>query len=272
MHCRLCGSKRVKKIKYISSPFLDLDYGLYRCSICKSQFFNPDEHQVDFRELNELLSEKIDTDQQFSPSTYWRNQVQRITKILEREPKKILDVGCNIGDSLLHWDESLVRHGIEVSRKACNIALKRGLMVYNSFLEEVHFEQTYDVVTCYAILEHLREPLQFMNLLSELVNTKGILVILIPCFQCLKRIYLDYKKVIWHMYSPPAHLNLFSREFLDSYLKAEGFELRSRYYTTGGMVTLFKKSGLLKRISDKLIYLFDEHSFFNRIQIFDHMY
>jgi 2-polyprenyl-3-methyl-5-hydroxy-6-metoxy-1,4-benzoquinol methylase len=74
---------------------------------------------------------------------------------------------------LLHFSDSLVREGIELSKNSAKIAEKRGLVVYQDFVENININKQYDVVTCYAVLEHLLDPLTFLDKLSNIVSSGG---------------------------------------------------------------------------------------------------
>jgi hypothetical protein len=74
------------------------------------------------------------------------------------------------------------------------------------------------------------------------------------------------------MYSPPQHLNLFSKQFLDKYLAGYNFKLVDRYWTSGGMFNHFRNIPLVNRIFGKNITLIDEYTPINKLPIFDHMY
>ena len=73
----------------------------------------------------------------------------------------------------MHFPDSLVREGIELSKNSAEIAKKKGLVVYQDFAENINFDNQYDVVTCYAVLEHLLDPLTFLDEVSNIVSSKG---------------------------------------------------------------------------------------------------
>lgn len=276
MNCKFCNSSKTISVKKIQSPFVSYGYTLYQCEICKCRFFDVKEHDVDIEKVYENYSIKHNQAAarfQFQKSFYWNRQVWRIEKILGREVSSVLDIGCRTGDFLMHFSDSVVREGVELSKNSAEIAESRGLTVYQDFVENINFEKQYDAVTCYAILEHLVNPLGFLEKLSNIVSPGGELVIMIPTYECFKLWLIDrFTSIRWHMYSPPQHLNFFSKQFLDRCLAKKNFKLVDRYWTPGGMFNPFKNIPLAGRVFGKGMTLIDEYSPINKLPIFDHMY
>jgi SAM-dependent methyltransferase len=273
LKCKFCSSMEILVQQKIRSPFNHLVYHLYKCQACQSAFFQHDEHKTDINSLYQSIASESKYSKQpvFKADRNWQRQKKRIIKLLGKKPDNVLDIGCRTGDFLLHFEPATDREGVEVSKKYATIARQRGLKIYNDFLENIPFSSHYDVVSCYAILEHLVNPVAFLNKLGNLVNKDGLLVILVPSYQCLKVNIINMLNKRWHMYNPPEHLNFFSTTYLDQVLKKENFRLLKRYYTSGGMINPFKQ-GTLKKIFSSMIYFWDEYSFMHKIPIFDHMY
>lgn len=276
MKCKFCRSNKTKSVKQIQSFYINHKYTLYQCNDCTCRFFDIKEHNVVIENIYEDYSIKHNKEAasfEFKKSFYWNRQVQRIEKILDRKISSVLDIGCGTGDFLMHFPKSIVREGVELSENSAKIAQKRGLMIYKDFIENINFDKQYDVVTCYALFEHLLNPLILLDKLSNIVSPRGVLVIMIPTYECLKRWIIDnFTPIRWHMYAPPLHLNFFSRQFLDEYLSKKKFKLIDRYWTSGGMCNPFKNITAAGQVFHKSISLLDEYSLINRFPIFDHLY
>lgn len=272
MRCRICSEGCLARVGTLQSPYTSQEYTLYQCESCRSRSFDVNENiETDLSEYYESRSERQICNG-FHLSKYWLHEVGLIKQIYCDIPKSVLDIGCCTGDFLLHWSDEIIRCGVELSSKSADIARNRGLEVKQGFVEEVEFSCKFDVVTAYAVLEHLAEPGILLNKLVELVNEAGVLVIMIPSYQTLKARILELLHIRWHMYSPPEHLSLYSREFLEQYLTAKGFLLVRRRYTSGGMFNPLKPIPLVGRGFGQLMWLLDTYSFLNRLPIFDHMY
>lgn len=260
MKCKFCNSKDIDVKRKIKSPHNSFFYSFYKCDICKCHFFNLDEHKYDLEELYNSLAEK---------STY----NEEFIKSLNKDINKVIDVGCRTGDFLMHWDDRVSKNGIELSTKSANIAKNRGLTIYQDFIENINFSgKKFDVVTCYAVLEHLENPIPIIENLINIVDKNGILVIMIPYFDSWKSKILYFLNYRWHMFSQPEHLNFYSKKFLDELMLENGFELQRTKYTSGGMFNPFAKIPLINRIFDKLMNLIDFNTPINKIPLFDHMY
>jgi SAM-dependent methyltransferase len=269
MECKLCHSENINISKDVHSSLVGLDYNLWKCSNCGSLFFNEKQHMVEIDAMYEKLSrERKRFPVEFTPSKTWLKQKKNIIRILGHSPKSILDVGCRTGDFLMHFDAGTKHTGVEASSHFADIGKQRGLNIIHDFLENITFEEQYEVVTCYAILEHLYDPHSFLNSLQKLVQPGGLLIIMIPSVQTLKA---RCKGLKWHMFSPPEHLNFYSRRFIDTYLHTNNFERIKRYYTTGGMHTYKGSVSIIIKMEAAINALLD-FSFLSKWPIFDHMY
>jgi SAM-dependent methyltransferase len=273
MNCKFCKSQRTISIKRILSPYVNLKYTLYQCQTCKCRFFDIGEHDVDVEALYEGFSIKHNAAAaSFKKSLYWKRQVRRIEKLLGKGISSVLDIGCRTGDFLMHFPNKLVREGVELASNSAEIATGRGLTVYSDFVENICFHKQYDIVTCYALLEHLKDPVTFLDKLSNIVSSGGGLVIMIPTYECLYRWMIDmFALGRWHMYSPPEHLNLFSKEFLDKRL-GSSFKLVDRYWSSGGRINPLRNVPLARSSLRRIITFIDEYPPINKLPIFDHLY
>lgn len=268
LQCKFCHAGSALVIGKKASPYFPVSYDLFECRDCKSRFFDAAQHSVDIDSIYQDYVPRAE----FRRSPYWQFRKREILNALGRSPASILDVGCRTGDFLMHFDSSTRREGVELSAAAAKIARGRGLRVHTSRLEELDFPDTYDVVSAYAVLEHLIDPEQFLAKLKTLVASDGVLVIMTPSHQCLKTWLIDHlTRRRWHMYSPPEHLNFFSTDYFDRYLATHGFALTRRTWTSGGSWNPFSRVPGLRFLFKAFMFLLDE-SYANRVPLFDHMY
>jgi len=276
LRCQMCFALDPKPVRTIQGPYDGLPYTLYQCRRCDSQLFDVDEHGGgNLEHFYDKRSRDVlpDFERDFTPSKGWRYEVDVIRALLPAPPRAVLDVGCRTGDFLLHWPDATERVGVEIAKPYAQIAEKRGIDVKNEPIEVAHFDRSeFDVVTCYAILEHLPQPRLAIGRLASLVAPGGCLVIMIPTFQSLKTWVLNRVGYRWHQYEPPEHLSLFSRRFLDGHLRGLGLQLADRRWTAGGMFNPFAGVRHLENPFGALMSRMDQHSPTRRLPIFDHMY
>lgn len=274
MQCKFCKANDVTPLKKMRSIYNSLDYTLYFCDSCKCYFFDINEHDYDLRLLYDSLGDKniSSYDVIFKKDRYWDNE-KRIIYSIQPNINSILDLGCRTGDFLMHFDADVEKYGIELSKSSAEVAIKRGLNIYEEFIENIDFkDKKFDAVTCYAILEHLKDPAPILDRLTQLVEKNGVLVVMVPYLHSFKAQLLYKINFRWHMFSQPEHLNFYSKVYLDKFISEKGFVLRRIKYTSGGMFNPFKKIPIVSRVFGKFMNFIDFYTPINQIPIFDHMY
>ncbi|GAG02774.1 unnamed protein product, partial [marine sediment metagenome] len=177
--CAVCGYSQVVALRDYRSPFIDNVYTLYSCAECESRCFQIDEQPTELVEIYDDYAHGISGtfNKPFAVSDYWSDQVRTASALLGRRVDSVLDVGCRTGDFLMHWPEDVARVGVELTAHWAEVANKRGLDIKQDYLEKVEFGRRFDLVTCYAVIEHLRSPVAFLRKLPDLVEEDGIVVI-----------------------------------------------------------------------------------------------
>jgi SAM-dependent methyltransferase len=274
VRCIVCQSSEVKALKDYTSPFTEDRYTLYSCGACQSYFFCIEQNPIDLENVYEQYAQGRDgrANGTFQSSMYWRGEVEAIRGLSRRSIHSVLDGGCRTGDFLLHWPTDTRRVGIEISNTWATVARARGLSVLQGFVEDVTIDQEFDVITCYAVIEHLRDPISFLRKVSNAVHKDGIAAVMTPTHECFKQKLLFACGKQWHMYSPPQHLNFLSRKILDETMSCCGLKLIARKYTSGGMFNPFRCIPLCRGAFGRFMYMLDASSPLNCLLIFDHMY
>lgn len=122
----------------------------------------------------------------------------------------LLDLGCSSGAFLESMrSESWKLFGIEMSAQAAKTAEDRsGAKVFVGDILDAPFQQeSFDVVTCFDVLEHVYDPRQVMRQISDWLRPGGIFYVLVPSIDSAEaRVFRGY----WHGLELPRHLFHFS--------------------------------------------------------------
>jgi SAM-dependent methyltransferase len=122
----------------------------------------------------------------------------------------LLDLGCSSGSFLESLpSDSWKLHGIEMSAVSAKTAEARsGAHVFVGNILDAPFpSESFDVITCFDVLEHLYEPRRVMARISEWLKPGGIFYVLVPNVDSAEaRVFRSY----WHGLELPRHLFHFS--------------------------------------------------------------
>jgi SAM-dependent methyltransferase len=146
----------------------------------------------------------------------------------------LLDIGCGQGDfiheaSISSWKA----FGIEFSPAAVSLCQRRGLQVVQGStgpsLSSTTQCRTFDVVTAFEVLEHLRDPGDLLNDASMLLDSGGLLYLTTPNFNAFLR-HLERDR--FSPVSYPDHLCFFTPASLRILAARHGFRVAA-LRTTG---------------------------------------
>lgn len=147
----------------------------------------------------------------------------------------VLDVGCSTG-AFLHqvttrWPLNYRVLGADVASAALDYAEQKGVPVLRaSFLEHDFHGQHFDIITFWAVMEHLAHPERFLAKATDLLNPGGHLIILVPNWRSLAIRILGRR----YRYVYPDHVNYFSLNTLKSFA-----QVSSRFDVVGHGSTHF---------------------------------
>jgi len=167
----------------------------------------------------EAYDKLISTAGQNSPGR-WGFRLEAIAQY--KQSGALLDLGCSSGSFLeLMRGESWKLYGIEMSAEVARTAeAKSGAEVFVGSILDAHFPPaSFDVITCFDVLEHLYEPRRVMARVSEWLKPGGIFYVLVPNIDSAEgRVLGSY----WHGLELPRHLFHYSPASLKYLAKAAG--------------------------------------------------
>lgn len=150
------------------------------------------------------------------------SQKVKLINNYSQEQKTILDIGCGTGEFLStaktdNWNTI----GVELSTQAREIAIKKNLTIYKS-LESIT-NQKFNIITLWHVLEHLPNLDKQINLIENLLEENGTLIIAVPNY---KSHDAQYYRQYWAAYDTPRHLWHFSKTSITKIFKEHNLSVK----------------------------------------------
>ena len=226
--CPACGYETGRNIKY------RFKHGrwVYKCTRCKLRYVNPQPEDAglfqlynsDYFQAGGFDSygyknyKKLLTLKRFT-FTHWLNELETFV-----QNGRLLEIGCAGGLFLeIAGERGWEVTGVDVSREAAEEGRRKGLNIYDGTLgENLSHLKDYDVVLMLDVLEHLRNPLECLELIYKVLRPGGIVYIITPnAGSASARIW----GAEWPHLKPKEHLCLFTRRSMRIIIERAGFEL-----------------------------------------------
>lgn len=226
VNCNLCNANKYTIFKEIDG------YRLVKCKGCGLVYLNPRPTQQEIHEqysagyhIERLLGQEPKTQEEIGQEI--SKNTGRAEEIVKQfgDKRKLLDIGCGAGFFIAclkgyDWDVT----GIDVSEWASGFARdKLGLNVFTGGVEDVPFNEQFDVITMYHVLEHLPNPLKTLKRVSEILANDGVLVIKGPNLASFDRIWHGKN---WRGYDPPFDLYHFNPKTYRMMLTKAGLSIQ----------------------------------------------
>lgn len=92
-----------------------------------------------------------------------------------------LDIGSSVGVLVAMLSQNGVDAiGIEASKRNADIAIKNGVNVINTNIEEWQTDKKFDVITMLNTLEHMYSPKEILKKIHSMLSDEGVLIISVP--------------------------------------------------------------------------------------------
>ena len=220
--CPVCGQLETRFWLKAPDRFhgRQIIYTLVRCANCSVVWLSnppaPDEMYLHYTEAYDRL---ISASGEGSP-VRWRDRNAALAP--NKQSGALLDLGCSSGAFLQtlrgkDWD----LYGIEMSAESAQKAeASTGAKVFVGKILDAPFPPaSFDVITCFDVLEHLYEPRRVMARVSEWLKPGGIFYVLVPNIDSAEgRVFRSY----WHGLELPRHLFHYSPASLKFLAKGAG--------------------------------------------------
>jgi len=227
INCNLCNSNEYKFFREIDG------YYLVKCRNCGLVYLNPRPSQQEIKEkysaeyhIKRLLRKEPETAKEIEEEI--NKNIGRAEEIVSQfgNKGKLLDIGCGAGFFIAclrryGWDVS----GIDISEWATEFARKKlELNVFAGTVEDIQYNEKFDIITMYHILEHLPNPIESLKKVSEIIADGGVLIIKGPNLSSFDRVWHGKN---WYGYSDKSHLYYFTPNIYQMILEKAGFSVQN---------------------------------------------
>ena len=217
--CPICGPAEAAAL------FVKKDRKFYQCNGCglRLQWPLPTEEELQHYYDNEFSKGMYRT---FTEATVMkeRTAAHRLRKVLRwaKPPGRWLDVGCANG--------VFVRTAAAVGAEACGIELssvaveqarQQGLRVEQARIEDLPTVDRYDCVTAFDVIEHVLDPNNFLQSISDRLNAGAICVLSLPD---VNSAFAKLMGKAWWFYIPEEHLHYFNTSTIKQLATKVGLE------------------------------------------------
>lgn len=229
--CIICENAKIETV------FMFLKYQVCSCSSCGYRWLDPPPTDA---ELSEIYSEQYFLDNGDKKVTEIVNKLKRATAELylqqfEKDNKSVgnlslLEIGCGMGDFLLVAKEKGFRvSGLEVTNYLVEFTNRRlGFAgVQKGYIEDSTFQKgSFDVVAFFDVIEHVRNPVEYMKRVNALLKTSGKVFLATPTLdswsaKLLGNNWMEFKA---------EHLSYFNKRSITQLLERTGF-YNIRFYS-----------------------------------------
>ena len=226
--CIACGSS------HISDHVVDFKkINIAKCSSCGFQFMNP---QYSNAYLAEFYSQYIDAKDFEGWNTTSLYVHDFYLSLCEKyiAPGKLLDIGCGNGHLMkAATDRSWSIQGYDIDKDTTEkVSSRLNIKVYSGDFLTTDLGTDYDLITMHQVLEHLKNPDEYLKKVTALLKKDGYLFVAVPNIRSLsnrmkslqEKIGLRKNSTGKH-YDTSHHLSYFEPSTLISFLEKHGFKI-----------------------------------------------
>jgi len=231
--CMLCGEEGVSFVNNLRD---DDNRWAVRCNTCGHIQVYPlpdiDENEMYYKnnyEQNKQYTEagyynESDIQLMYKNEDWAKHYVQSVKPIISKN-QKILEIGSGYGWFVEKMrDEGYTIDGIEVGQDRARLAYHRSeinLINHDFMLSPLEtMSNSYDVICMFHVLEHISNPVKFLNNIKTCLKPEGIIIIEVPnYFDGIKQLSLAYNNAVYFR----AHLSYFTPTTLTALLEKTGF-------------------------------------------------
>ena len=147
---------------------------------------------------------------------------------------KLLDVGCSSGEFLKVLSNSFDCTGIDVDRKAVDLAKNEeseisDKVILMSLGEAVDELGKFDIITMRGVIEHLSNHTETFEIADQMLKKGGGILFICATPNVASPCAALYREK-WNQFDPLQHITLFSAQTVNKILEGLSLKLEAEYY------------------------------------------
>lgn len=269
--CTFCGSHCYQELFRGADLLLggEMEYRWVRCLSCGALRQDPmpswndlkNSYPPHYSSYSTLLPQNAT---KFQRITKRLGQWKRVNFVQKYCPDgRWLDIGSGSGQILqeANFRNRWQLQGLEPNKYAAKYSSSYlGIPIKIFTIEEMPLNnEKYDLITMWDVLEHLANPIQIIDLVSELLNEHGVFIFQVPNLASLdRRVFGKF----WNGYDLPRHLNLFPNKVIHDLLINKGFRVIEKaclagtfesYLLSLNFFNVQRKSPIIKFFTENIV-------------------
>jgi 2-polyprenyl-3-methyl-5-hydroxy-6-metoxy-1,4-benzoquinol methylase len=176
--------------------------------------------------VDDVISQAAEVELPFNKLLRWWKGVDNQGQSSASAGKKMLDIGCGSGLSLLEAQKSGAEvWGIEADPNVVRIANALNLRIHQGNLYDKPFEGIYfDLIVMNQVIEHIPEPDKMLELIRTRLSDEGRVIMVFPNVNSLWSRVSGKRWINWHI---PYHLHHFSIRTFSKMVERCGYNIVS---------------------------------------------
>lgn len=261
--CTICSSDHVTLFCTV------YDYPYFECASCGHVFLG---YQISDESIIEMYQNHADTI--YLDNDLFEIRVNDIAipklnfiKNYTSDEPKLLDIGAGVGEIVAAADRiGWQALGLDADPVEVGFAQKRGINVKETFVTNDNIRgiaKDFNVVTFFNVVEHIKDPLGFLRIVSAGLVEGTLVCIEVPRHPSISSICnVAFPNMVHRHIYPPEHLNIFSEQSMEILLRDCALEPVAIWLYGQDFYELiscaFAESNIKNRIMDDFIRLTNE--------------
>ena len=194
-----------------------------------------------------------------------KEEISYITEYLkDLNYETILDIGCGQGAFLSSLNKRKKKFGVEPSKIASQKAKSHGEIICGEYSKDLYQKDFFDVIYTHHVIEHVKNPIKFLENIKYHLKKNGLLIIGTPDFDsACARLFKDKYRLLSN-----AHISLFSNESMQRFLRDNSFKIikseypffDTEYFNKKNLRRLFNKENISPPFYGNYMTFFARHN------------